>query len=93
MRPLRYRCKAHLLPALLPGRLDTIEKLLVGEALVHNVPQPLRARLWCKREPRFLAAGDNVGDVIVKPVHALARQRQIHVLPPQLVLYLQPSPE
>mmetsp|Transcript_7023 Transcript_7023/g.19820 ORF Transcript_7023/g.19820 Transcript_7023/m.19820 type:complete len:283 (+) Transcript_7023:1175-2023(+) len=87
-----HEVQLDLVPAPLPGGLHAPEQLLISEALVDDVPQPLCACLGGKGKPAAThTVVNDVGDVVVKAVHPLARQRQTDVVVLEPVFDLNPN--
>ena len=89
-RQADHEIQLHLAVPVLHGGTNAVEQVVVGQPLVDDVAQALGTGLRRKREAGLARSAEDVGDVLIKPVHPLAGQLQGHVLVRQTVAQLHP---
>ena len=90
-RQADHEIELDLSPAITHRRLDALAELLIRQTLVDDVAQALGARFRRKGESALTGAAQDVGDVVVKAIDALTRQRQADVVLLQAIAELHPD--
>ena len=80
-----HEVELHQLPARLEDRVDGVEQVLLGVALVDHAPHPLGSGLRGDGEAALAHARDLLGEARVHRLRAQARQRDADVLRSELV--------
>jgi len=75
-RKTDHEIELDLAIAVLHRRSDPLQQVVIGQPLVDDVAQALRACFRREGQPRLAGATKNVGNVLIKAIHPLAGQLQ-----------------
>ena len=89
-RQTDHEIELQLSIAVLHRRTNAGQQLCVGEPLIDDVAQTLAASLRRKGEARLAGTAQDVGDVLIKTIHSLARQGEADVFVSQAIAQLHP---